>query len=113
MVRGLVTAIAGLLLGVWLATTLELALGEAALNADSDGVWDLYREGMCMRNGRLDLTEMSGAYRVGDAENLVNSNITKCSIGNVRRHPEDCVEERISRLINGLGLLITYISGQR
>jgi len=60
--RELITANAGLLLFLGLVSTLDLALVEAALDTDSEGIRD----------------------RLSDTDNLTNSNITKCGIGDVR-----------------------------
>ena len=99
-------------MGVWLGTALDLTLVETALDTNREGVWGLYLDGTCMRGGRLDLTEMSGAHRFGDLDDLVNSDITKCDISNVRWESEDCIEKRVIQLVNWLGSLTTYTSGQ-
>jgi len=45
----------GLLLGLRLITTLDLALVEAALDTESEGIWYLYWDDACISHGRLAL----------------------------------------------------------
>jgi len=111
--RGELVALnAGLLLVLRLITTLDLALVEAALDTESEGIWYLYWDGASISHGRLALMGRNGAHRLGDSDNVVNSDITKCGIGDVRWKSKDCVRRKINRSINGSGLLTTYTSGQ-
>ena len=56
-----------------------------------------------MRNGRSDSTVRSGAHRLGNPHDLVDSNITERGIGNLRWNPEDCHEKRVNQSVDEFG----------
>ena len=53
-----------------------------------------------VRNWRLDPRVRSGADRLGNLHDLVDSDVTKRGIGNLRWNPEDCQGEEVNQPVN-------------
>jgi len=58
---------------------------------------------VCVRNGRSDSIVRSGAHRLGNPRDLVDSDITERGIDDLGWNSEDCQGKRVSQSVDELG----------